>query len=166
MKQLTLCLPIRGDRILLGQKKRGLGTGFWNGFGGKVHSDEVILAAARRELIEEVGITDGTMTPAGLLTFTFADTGASWQVSVFRLTDFHDNPQESEEMRPAWYNLDAIPFATMWPDDELWFPYFLRNELFVGSFTLSHPGGSADRCKIISYTLTEVTELPTVTLEH
>ena len=162
MKQLTLSLPLRNNDILLGKKKRGPGTGFWNGFGGKVHSDETILAAARRELIEEVGIADGILTPAGLLTFTFTDTGESWQVSVFRLTDFTDQPQESDEMSPAWYTIDTIPFAAMWPDDEYWFPYFLRGELFVGNFTLTHAGTHTNQCEIISHTLTVVASLPEV----
>lgn len=36
------------DNILLGMKKRGFGVGWWNGFGGKVHSDETIFEAAKR----------------------------------------------------------------------------------------------------------------------
>ena len=35
MIEATLCFLLAGERILLGMKKRGLGVGKWNGFGGK-----------------------------------------------------------------------------------------------------------------------------------
>lgn len=48
IRQYTLAFIRKEDRILLGMKKRGFGVGRWNGFGGKVHSDEMILQAAKR----------------------------------------------------------------------------------------------------------------------
>lgn len=36
------------NQILLGMKKRGLGSGKWNGFGGKVEPNETIEEAAKR----------------------------------------------------------------------------------------------------------------------
>ncbi len=48
-KVLTLVYILKGDEILLGLKKRGFGTGKWNGFGGKVKLDEeTILDGAIR----------------------------------------------------------------------------------------------------------------------
>ena len=47
-KLYTLALIRNNDNILLGMKKRGFGVGRWNGFGGKVHSGETILEAAKR----------------------------------------------------------------------------------------------------------------------
>ena len=38
----------RFQRILLGMKKRGFGSGKWNGFGGKVEPNETIEDAAKR----------------------------------------------------------------------------------------------------------------------
>ncbi|KAJ2629167.1 hypothetical protein H4R22_003483, partial [Coemansia sp. RSA 1290] len=37
-------------RVLLGLKKRGLGEGLWNGFGGKLETGETLYACAQREL--------------------------------------------------------------------------------------------------------------------
>jgi hypothetical protein len=34
-KILTLCIPIKNNKVLLGMKKRGFGVGRWNGFGGE-----------------------------------------------------------------------------------------------------------------------------------
>ncbi len=39
-----------GDRVLLGEKKRGFGAGYFNGFGGKVEPGETIREAAQREV--------------------------------------------------------------------------------------------------------------------
>lgn len=44
-----------GGRVLLGMKKRGPGTGKWNGFGGKLHANETMVECAARELHEESG---------------------------------------------------------------------------------------------------------------
>lgn len=44
----TLALIQNDRRVLLGLKKRGFGTGFWNGFGGKIESGESIDEAAAR----------------------------------------------------------------------------------------------------------------------
>ena len=37
-------------------------------------------------------------------------------------------------MRPAWFDLEAVPFDKMWPDDELWYPMFLAGKKFSGTF--------------------------------
>lgn len=51
------CMPIpqlvlveQDSRLLLGEKKRGFGKGYWNGFGGKVEAGETIEQAAVREV--------------------------------------------------------------------------------------------------------------------
>jgi uncharacterized protein YaaQ len=55
-KHLTLLLlhDADNDRLLLGLKKRGFGAGKLNGFGGKIEKGETILAAALREMREDV----------------------------------------------------------------------------------------------------------------
>src|SRR4051812_23340605 len=56
MRNVTLCLLIKGDEVLLAMKKRGFGAGKWNGIGGKVNEGESIEAAAVREAEEEIGV--------------------------------------------------------------------------------------------------------------
>ena len=41
-KLLTLCIIYHHHKILLGMKKRGLGIGRWNGFGGHLEDGESI----------------------------------------------------------------------------------------------------------------------------
>ena len=47
-KIATLVMVTNESHILLGFKKRGFGSGKWNGFGGKVETGESIEDAAKR----------------------------------------------------------------------------------------------------------------------
>lgn len=57
MRDTSLVYPVRKDgRILLGHKRRGMGAGKWNGFGGKREDGETMRECAARELFEESGL--------------------------------------------------------------------------------------------------------------
>lgn len=47
-KELTLILVRDGDKILLGKKKRGFGSGRYNGFGGKLTPNETPQESVER----------------------------------------------------------------------------------------------------------------------
>jgi len=131
---LTLALILKNEKILLGMKKRGFGAGRWNGFGGKVNANESIEDAARRELTEEASITADRLMPRGTLTFHFENDPVVLEVHVFSGTDFTGEPAETEEMRPAWFSFEKIPYASMWPDDEFWLPLILQGKNVHGNF--------------------------------
>ncbi|XP_037331191.1 oxidized purine nucleoside triphosphate hydrolase [Pungitius pungitius] len=133
-KLLTLVLVVQPGRVLLGMKKRGFGAGKWNGFGGKVQPGETIEDGARRELLEESGLTVGALEKVGNLTFEFVGEAQLLDVHVFRADHYNGEPTESEEMRPRWFKQDEIPFSQMWADDNLWFPLLLQKKKFVGYF--------------------------------
>ncbi len=58
MRATSLVFPIYADgKVLLGRKKRGMGFGKWNGFGGKIEDGETMRECAVRELYEECGIS-------------------------------------------------------------------------------------------------------------
>jgi 8-oxo-dGTP diphosphatase/2-hydroxy-dATP diphosphatase len=134
-KLLTLTLATADGRILLGMKKRGFGAGRWNGFGGKVNEGESIEAAAKRETAEECGIVITGMEEVGVHEFEFEkERGTILEVHVYRITGFDGAPAETEEMRPEWFPVDAIPYDTMWPDDQYWIPIFLEGKKFRTRF--------------------------------
>ncbi|NXX47527.1 8ODP triphosphatase, partial [Tricholaema leucomelas] len=149
----TLVLVVQPSRVLLGLKKRGFGAGLWNGFGGKVQPGESIEEAARRELLEESGLTVDTLQKMGQITFEFVGNPELMDVHIFRADDFHGEPKESEEMRPQWFQLDEVPFNSMWADDAYWFPLLLQKKLFRGYFKFQ------GQDTIVEHTLTEVEEL-------
>ncbi len=137
-KLMTLCLVREPGRVLLGMKKRGFGAGRWNGFGGKVGAGEEIVAATKRELLEEVGLTTTAVKKVGVLDFKFAkEPGEIFQVHIFETNNVSGEPTESDEMKPQWFDLADIPFDQMWPDDRHWFPLFLSGKKFTGRFLFS-----------------------------
>lgn len=139
---LTLVFLLQDGRILLGMKKRGFGAGRWNGFGGKVKEGETIEAAAKRETREECGVEITEMEKVGIHEFEFAaKPGDILEVHVFRIGTWTGEPQETEEMRPQWFTIDAIPYDEMWPDDIHWLPVFLTGRKFRTKFLF----GEGDR---------------------
>lgn len=133
-KLLTLCIIYQHPRILLGMKKRGFGTGRWNGFGGKVMESETIEEAAKRELKEEIGIEAKRLNKVGIIDFEFKGNPEILQVHIFKAGSFLGEPNESEEMKPQWFHINEIPFKEMWPDDIYWMPLFLSGKKFKGKF--------------------------------
>ena len=127
----TLVFVVRDGKILLIDKKTGIGKGKVNGPGGKIEKGESPEACATRECHEELGITVSNLQYCGQHRFQFVD-GLTIHVWVYRTADFEGVPTESIEANPLWVSLDAIPYEQMWEDDALWIPMMLRNENFQG----------------------------------
>jgi 8-oxo-dGTP diphosphatase/2-hydroxy-dATP diphosphatase len=152
-KLYTLCTIYQGNQILLGMKKRGFGVGRWNGFGGKVEDDETLEEAAKREILEESGLTVGSLEKMGVLYFEFEDETPNKEVYIFRTSDFSGEPQESEEMRPKWFDNNNLPLNEMWPADALWLPVLLEGKKFEGRYTYDQPSTSNFASSIIKQEL-------------
>lgn len=132
----TLVYFCRGNQILLGRKKRGLGVGRYNGFGGKPVGREMPIATAIREAQEEVGVTPHSLLHVANLRFrsrTYAPLKDLY-VYVFTSSQFDGAPTETEEMTPQWFEQEEIPYHLMWPDDPYWLPQVLRGKFVVGTF--------------------------------
>src|SRR5512140_2878868 len=109
-KLLTLCLVHQHPKILLGMKKRGFGSGRYNGFGGKVEPGETIEDAAKRELMEEAGIVANDLEKVGQIDLTWEGKDGILEVHIFRTTEFRGVPTEGDEMAPQWFDVSEIPF--------------------------------------------------------
>ncbi len=140
MKQATLCLLIKGNKVLLAMKKRGFGVGRWNGTGGKFDAekgDKNILDAAIRETKEEIGVEIKNPVKAGVFHFKFADESKKeWDqdVHLFISKEWQGELTESEEMAPKWFSFDEIPYKEMWPDDIHWMPHILQGKKIEADF--------------------------------
>lgn len=126
----NLCLFRRGDQILLAMKKRGFGAGRWNGYGGKVQQGESVEDGLVREVKEESGIELTDFNPVGFMRFENVEKFVD--VYIFEATSWKGEPVETEEMAPAWFSLENIPYSEMWPSDPLWYPLYLAGKPFKG----------------------------------
>jgi 8-oxo-dGTP pyrophosphatase MutT (NUDIX family) len=134
MQYMTVVLVERGNEVLLGKKKRKIGTGWWNGYGGKNEPEDTsIKQTAQRELWEESGgITAHSFESIGFMRFRFTFKDEYHDVHFFRTADFSGEAIETEEMEPHWFEKNALPTEEMFPADKLWIPFYIQNKKFRG----------------------------------
>lgn len=104
----------KGNQVLL---QRRQDNGCWATHGGCAEIGEDVKCAARREMLEETGLTAGDMTLFGI--YSGADTRYTYpngdKVSivdiVFLCEDFSGalRAQESEVTALAWFEINALP---------------------------------------------------------
>lgn len=135
LRQATVLLLLRDDEVLLAMKKRGFGSGKWNGVGGKADDGETIEETAIRETREEIKVTPLKPKKIAILNYHFPYE-KSWgqQVHVFSATAWIGTPTETEEMNPQWFKIKEIPYDKMWIDDIVWMPRAFEGALIKGSF--------------------------------
>lgn len=166
MIEATLCFPLRSsdsdaartddpDEVLLIEKRRGLGVGWYNGPGGKLEAGETPRECAARETREEVGleVDPAALEKAGELTFLL-DGEEHTVCHVFRTRSFEGEPTATEEARPEWVPVDDVPYEQMWEDDSLWLPTVLEGETVVGEFRFEG-GKPLDEAEFVGYDLEE-----------
>ncbi len=142
MKQSTLLFLIKRDNqgnlneICLAMKKRGFGVGRWNGAGGKANFGETVEEATIRETQEELVVTPTNLKLVANLVFNF-ENQPEWNqnVTVYFSEAWIGQPTETEEMKPAWFDIPKIPYDEMWPDDIFWLPLVIDGKYVEAEFT-------------------------------
>ncbi|KAJ1662747.1 hypothetical protein IW140_005504 [Coemansia sp. RSA 1813] len=140
-RQYTVIFPFganNGTQVLLGLKKRGMGVGLWNGFGGKVEPEETFDECARRELKEECGLSAATMRHVGVIFMKRKD-GSGMIIYVYTAHGLSGLIVESDEMKPAWFDMPDLPYDRAYKEARLWWPTMLSGKSFVARFAFSHP---------------------------
>lgn len=141
IKQTTLVFCLKENNVLLGMKKTSFGSGWWNGFGGKLQPPETFEVAAVRELYEESRLvtTESDLTLVARIKFFFGDT-PMFDCSVYLTRKWSGEPVETNEMRPQWFSIDNLPFAEMWPADVHWIPGVLAGSTIEATVTFDTEG--------------------------
>ena len=148
MHHATLCYLIKENKLLLGLKKRGFGEGRWNGYGGKVKEGESIEESLVREVNEEMNvvITKEALKKAAVIDFFFTNPpkGKNWDqtVHVFVAKEWKGLPEETEEMKPKWFDFDKVPINKMWEDDPHWLPHVIKGKKVKAAFTFGKDNSS------------------------
>ena len=152
----TLQQTPKQQRILLGLKNRGFGTGKYNSFGGKFLHDETnssgeietVEECACRELEEETNLTIPLETmkasKVGVQRFTFSDNEKEMLVHLFFL-DLASRPmpyeiKACEEITPKWFeSFDSVPLNNMFADDSLWLTALLTRAASIETPVVGPP---------------------------
>lgn len=154
-----LCLLTRtsGDgtrEVLLGHKKTGFGAGKVVALGGHVEAGESAAAAAVREVKEEssLHVTTGSLARVASLTFLFP-AHPSWDmnVEIFTTADWAGEVAESDEIKPQWFPVAALPFDRMWQDAAHWLPRVLAGERLTATFTYAGDNESIDAHSVTAW---------------
>lgn len=143
LTRMCLCFLLRTgpsgqEQVLLGRKKRGLGSGNLVGLGGKLEPGEDARDAAVREIAEESGVAVDAVSLAqrALITYRFPTTPAWDQhATIFVCSTWRGEPSESDELAPAWYDVAAIPYDDMWADARHWLPQVLAGAAVAADFS-------------------------------
>jgi len=136
----VLVYILKDNKVLLIEKKRGLGKGKVNAPGGKIENKETPLEAAVRECVEEVGIKPLNLKEVAFLEFVNEENnnGEVHYVYVFVASDFEGELKETEEARPFWVELSKIPYEKMWESDKSWLPLIFENKKIFGKITFEN----------------------------
>lgn len=122
-------------KLMLIEKKRGMGKGRWNGPGGKIKSGETPLQAVVRECEEECGLVPLNPERMGVVSFLFAPDSDSVTFSnrceIYRAFSWSGTHQsDNEECRSFWWPIVQIDYELFWPDDRFWLPKLLEGKTF------------------------------------
>lgn len=121
-------------KVLLIEKKRGMGTGYINAPGGHIELEETKKEAAIRETKEETGLDVSDLEEVGTLYFQFKD-GIRMLGYVFFAHSYSGTMiEECEETKPFWCEVSKLDYSRMWEDDILWLPLALDGRKFEGYF--------------------------------
>ncbi len=123
-----------GDKILMIEKKTGLGSGYINAPGGHIELEETKTEAATRETKEETGLDVSNLEERGVLRFQFKDGLRMLGYVFFTSTWSGTLIDECEETKPFWTSISDLDYNAMWEDDRLWLPMALDGKKFSGYF--------------------------------
>lgn len=133
-EKCVLTYVIDGNRVLMIEKKTGLGAGYINAPGGHIEIEETKAEAAIRETKEETGLDVTDLEERGVLRFQFKD-GLRMLGYVFFTSSFSGELiEETEETKPFWTDISTLDYSRMWEDDRLWLPMALEGRKFDGRF--------------------------------
>lgn len=144
MRDTSLIYPFRYDgKILLGRKRRGMGNGKWNGFGGKIEPGETMRQCAARELYEECGLRSSEEDLELVADLYFEQPSApEWSHAgiVYFAKKWIGVPVLSEEMEPRWFDPSEFPYDEMWMADKVWLPLVLAGKKIRGVIYFAEDG--------------------------
>ena len=121
------------NRILLVHHKTDGLSGYYTGLLGEVNENETPQDAALRIARNMCGVSVQNADLRAIIEFTFDDSDVESEYQYYT-TQYEGQPQETEHIKPVWFDIDKIPYSLMPADDVIWYPPFLDGKLQRGKF--------------------------------
>jgi len=154
MINTTLCYLERDSQYLMlhrVKKESDLNHGKWVGVGGKFERDESPDECARREILEETGLTGGSLLYRGVVTFV-SDQYETEYMHLFTGTNFTGPLKDCDEGVLQWVEKRDLETLPMWEGDRIFFDLIARDHPFF-SLKLCYEGDSLVRAVLDGKTL-------------
>lgn len=134
----TVCLLVKGDEVLLCEKKKaGFGQGFLMGPGGKIEEGETSEGCAVRETVEEISVVPQSLKLAGTIKFDYFHDRVpeTQEVDFYIVSKWEGKIAETDEMKPEWFKKNEIPYERLLPTNEKFIEPMIRGEFVTGTVT-------------------------------
>jgi 8-oxo-dGTP diphosphatase len=135
-----------GRQVLLidrNQRPADLHYGKYNGLGGKLESDEDVVACLYREINEEAGIECTEVRLRGTVSWPgFGTDGSDWFGFIFLVTQWRGQAKrESTEGTLVWVDLDQLSHLPMWEGDRHFLPLVFGDPSQIFHGVMPYEGG-------------------------
>jgi 8-oxo-dGTP diphosphatase len=136
--EATLCYLKDDGRVLMlhrNKKTNDLHIGKYNGLGGKLEARESPLECAKREVLEESGLSANSFQFAGHITFPNFDGSNDWSVFLFTASGISGSlltdPPEGDLV---WVKQDELLELNLWEGDYIFLPWVMAGKRFLAKF--------------------------------
>ena len=137
MKLATICYIKKDNKTLMlhrTKKENDMHEGKWVGVGGKLEKGESPEECAKREIMEETGLTVYDLKLRGLLTFPSFNDDEDWYGYLYVAEEFSGDLIDSPEGELKWIDDDKLFDLEMWDGDELFMRWMLEKNMFSAKF--------------------------------
>ncbi len=146
----TLIFVTRGSQVLLlkGAATKRIWAGQYNGVGGHIEQGEDAASAARRELIEETGLTVRDLRLCGTL-IVDASAGLGIAIYIFRAEFTGGAVKDSLEGSLEWHSPEHLAGLPLVEDLKILLPRVLANQAGDNPFSARSYYDENERLRVI-----------------
>ena len=148
MKNTTLCYIEKDEKYLMlhrVKKKNDMNHDKWIGIGGKLEAGESPFDGARREILEETGLTVSSLDYRGIVTFVSDEFGTEY-MHLFHTKSFEGAIREDcDEGNLEWIEKKKLLSLPIWEGDKIFLslldepvPFFSLKLCYHGDTLISH----------------------------
>ncbi len=128
------------------RKKNDVNKDKWIGVGGKIEQGETPEMCARREMLEETGLTAGLLAYRGIVHFN-SDTDPSEEMHLFHTFEYSGEIKDCDEGELEWIDKGALYDLPIWEGDKIFLKLLEANEPFF-ELTLNYKGSHLESASL------------------